>query len=367
MKPRHVWLLVLFACSLSAFAQLENANETTQAKCKQYLQTPLPAEATAVPVPKRWPECNSYKLYSGIGTKVDYAAVRKCAWSERLAQQAGLEPRYTVASVLGGSAILSVLYANGDGTQRDLHLAERFVCEADGAAAEIEIRLRHIESLHNDNKSQESKFNFCDDITSGFMEGFCAAFGSEIQDQMRTEKLKEITSSFTPAQRTSLDQLLTAEKSYAHAHARGEIDLSGTAHAMYEIDAEGTLFGDFIEALRTFEAGRYPSGSAKDYETADSGLNSAYRKAMNDAEQHKTEYGAVQPEGIRDAERAWLKYREAWVAFAEFRYPSVPAESWLTLLTKDRTSVLNGSFCDMDAVEEPCAQQGDTWKPRPLP
>ena len=136
---------------------------------------------------------------------------------------------------------------------------------------------------------------------------------------------------------------------------------------MYQIDAEDTLRDDFVAALQEFEAARFPAGSRQTYAQADALLNSAYRKALTEDEEHKSDYGAVQPDGIRRAERAWLKYRDAWLNFAKLRYSSVPDEAWLTLLTKDRTSVLDGSFCDMDAEDGPCAQRGDTWKPSPLP
>ena len=119
--------------------------------------------------------------------------------------------------------------------------------------------------------------------------------------------------------------------------------------------------------MRSFETGKFPIGSAELFREADARLNFVYRKAISDAEVHKGDYGAVQPDGIRNAERAWLKYRDAWVAFAKTRYPSVPPEAWLVLLTNDRISILDGSFCDMDAVEGPCAQKGDRWNPSPLP
>jgi hypothetical protein len=166
----------VLAGSLPAIAQLEDADSATQAKCKQYLQTPLPPEAAQVATPKQWPDCNSYKLYSGIGTKVDYPAARKCAWSERPAQQAGLEPQYSIASVFGGSAMLTVLYANGERVPRDLRLAARFACEAGGAPAEIRFRLEHLKKLGNGASSHSANFDFCDDITSDFMEGFCGLF-----------------------------------------------------------------------------------------------------------------------------------------------------------------------------------------------
>ena len=39
----------------------------------------------------------------------------------------------------------------------------------------------------------------------------------------------------------------------------------------------------------------------------------------------------------------------------------------LVLLINDRISILDGSFCDMDAEDGPCAEKGDTWKPSLLP
>jgi len=263
--------------------------------------------------------------------------------------------------------MLTVLYANGEGVAKNIPLAIRFACEAGGAPAEISIRVKHLESLGAGTPKPGLAFDFCDDMTSGYMEGSCAAYGSEIAAQKRAASLDAIAASFTPAQRSAFAALRRLEEEYALAHAKGEIDLSGSARAMYQIDAEDTLRDDFVAALKLFETGKNPGGSKTQYADADARLNLAYRKALGDAEAHKDGYGAVQPEGIRDAERSWLKYRDAWLAFAKARYPSVPADAWLVLLTNDRTSILDGSFCDMDFVEGPCVQKGDTWKPSPLP
>jgi uncharacterized protein YecT (DUF1311 family) len=364
-KLLAILLTVLLTAPLAA--QLDDADAATQTQCKEYMKTALPAEAAAVPEPKVWPECDSVKFYAGIGTKIDYEAARRCAWSERLATEAGLEPRYSTGSVFGGSAMLSVLYANGEGIARNVPLAARFACEAGGAPAEIALRIRHLESLSANSPAPGSTFGFCDDITSGFMEGFCAAYDSEIEDQKRAASLDALVSHFTSDQRTAFSTLRKLEEAYADAHARGEIDLSGTARAMYQIDAEDTLHDDFLVALQSFEMGNLPKSTASAAHEADIRLNAAYGKVMEDAEIHKADYGAVQPEGIRNAERAWLKYRDAWLAFAKLRYPDVVSESWLALLTNDRTSILDGSFCDKDAVEEPCVRKGDIWKPGPLP
>jgi uncharacterized protein YecT (DUF1311 family) len=371
LPMRKPWIAIPLAllCAMRIAAQLEDTDQPTQAKCAEYLKTPLPAEGLAVPAPKTWPDCDSYKSYSGIDRKVNYAAARQCAWSERLAQQGSLEPRYSEESVFGGSAMLAVLYANGRGVPKNIPLAIRFACEAGGAPAEIESRTKHLESLDATASENSTKFSFCDDITSGFMQGFCAARASEIRDQTRAESLDAFVSHFTPSQRLAFDKLRKSEETYALAHATGEIDLSGTARAMFQIEAQDTLRDDFLAALQQYEKGTLPSQSTAQYSDADERLNSAYRKAFTDAEEHKNDYGgAVQPSGIRDAERAWLEYRDAWIAFAKLRYPSVPASAWLALLTNDRTGILDGSRCDTSPdVERQCAPNGDTRVGSPLP
>jgi uncharacterized protein YecT (DUF1311 family) len=367
VKPHTLLAMFILACALPLAAQLEDADATTQDKCSKYLKTPLPPEAAQAPQPKAWPDCNSYKLYSGTGVKIDYTAARRCAWSERLAQQAGLEPRYTVASVFGGAAMLTVLYANGEGVEKSLPLAVRFACEAGGAPAEIAGRVEDLDARFARPNAASKKFDFCENTTSGFMEGFCAAYDSELADVKRANSLQELSARMNQAQLRALAELDKLEQAYARAHAAEEIDLSGTARAMIQIDAEDSLRDDFLAALQSCELSKFPNGSSQTYRDADARLNSTYQLKMNNAERRKTEYGAIQPVGIRDTERAWLKYRDGWVEFARLRYPRVPAEAWLTLLTNDRVSVLDSSFCDMDAAEGPCVQKGDTWKPSPLP
>lgn len=97
-------------------------------------------------------------------------------------------------------------------------------------------------------------------------------------------------------------------------------------------------------------------------------MNRTYRKAIATAEAGKPGYGAIQPEGIRQAERAWLKYRGAWVAFARLRYPTIGAEAWSALLTKDRVAILEDTLCEMGSRDARCEQrEEDSEAPRPLP
>jgi uncharacterized protein YecT (DUF1311 family) len=262
--------------------------------------------------------------------------------------------------------MLTVLYANGEGIEKNVPLALRFACEAGGAPAEITYRIAHLESVRDHLSSEKARFTFCDDITSGFMEGFCAAWDSETADQKRVNARDALVANWPESQRNAFSIADAAEEAYAKAHAGGEIDLSGTARGMFEIDAQQSLRDDFLAAVESFEKGNLPNGAAAAATDADARLNAAYRKAMEEAASHQQDYGgAVKPEGIRDAERAWLKYRDAWIAFAKARYPDVSADAWLMLLSNDRTEVIDGSFCGMEKVEG-CGQKRGAWKPSPL-
>jgi uncharacterized protein YecT (DUF1311 family) len=48
----------------------------------------------------------------------------------------------------------------------------------------------------------------------------------------------------------------------------------------------------------------------------------------------------VTKDSIRVAQRAWLGYRDAWVAFAKIKYPLITLDTIRTWLTQKRTAEL---------------------------
>ena len=357
--------LLLAIWAAPSFAQLEYADAKTKAECAQYAQTPLPAEATLVSAPTKWPDCDSNKLYFGIGTQVDLDAARNCAWQERSAAKAGLSPRESGDTILRGAAMLTVLYANGDGLEQNIPLAVRFACEAGGAPAEISGRVEHLESLAKEPAAANKKFGFCDDITSGMMDAVCEGSAAELADQHRSDAFNSLSANWPEPQRSAFAILEQAQQAYAQSHG-GEIDAQGTSRAAQLIRAQQSLRDSFLSAIKTFENGSLPNHTFAEAKQEDAALNEAYRKAINDAEAAKSKYGSVKPENIQAAERAWLTYRDAWISFAKLRYPTVSTDSWLALLTKDRIATLQGGPCETDPDYSQCERQ-DTHAPRPLP
>ena len=57
-------------------------------------------------------------------------------------------------------------------------------------------------------------------------------------------------------------------------------------------------------------------------------------------------WGTVTKDGIREAERKWPKYRDAWAAFVKVKYPKIDPASIKVRVTRERTSDLQAFVGD---------------------
>jgi uncharacterized protein YecT (DUF1311 family) len=48
----------------------------------------------------------------------------------------------------------------------------------------------------------------------------------------------------------------------------------------------------------------------------------------------------ISVDAVKKTQRAWIKFRDAWVAFAKEKFPSTNPEVWLLWLTQNRTKML---------------------------
>lgn len=355
MKPELFVVILVLSTGLQLTAQSDDADTV----CQKYLQTPLPAEAHAVSQPKAWPDCDSYKSYSGIGRKVDLVAARKCAWQERLAQEENKAPDYDVSNYVGGSAMLATLYANGEGVEQNKPLALRFACEANLAHEGID----ELQKLPAAPLPASHKFNYCEYAMSTPEMNLCTAYGVEIAEQERKDEFNRLSTGWTQAQKDSFVQLQKAAEEYVRARGMGEVYQGGTIRTVRTFGAEERLRSKFLEAVKEFESGRLPKGTAAEYRNADSDLNDTYRQALALAAKQdpETDDGDIHPEGIRQAERAWITYRDAWVAFAKVRYPQTDTNAWLTLLTRNRYWSLRQTMCDVGWSDPACKGDRSNW------
>lgn len=278
-------------------------------------------------------DCDSEALYYGIGVKADPVRARQCAFleAEREAQGGGIYGRTT----------LMTIYANGVGVKRDYDVAIHLACGVEGAPMESHGRVMELARMKAD-ASTASDFHFCDHVTSGYGSSLCAMHGARITGAARDAKLAKLSAGWSAAERKAFEPLRRAHAAFVEASAGGETDLSGTARGAFVVEAEEALKDEFLAILRDLSAGAVRPFTAVQARSSDAELNAAYRKLM--AETRPSEFpGAVTREGIRDAQRAWLRYRDAFIAFGAVKFPAVSRDTLLGLLSQKRKRMLEGT------------------------
>lgn len=277
--------------------------------------------------------CNSEALYYGEKGPPDFAKARLCAFQE----EGDGQGTSRTEGVFSGATILMQLYANGlGGVRRDLDQATAYACAIDGAPAEIEGRVRHLQALKA--KPAARRFDYCDDITSGLAEGFCAARAAEIAKKGRSAKIAGLEARVPAAAKPALAALRKAAAAYVDAHG-GEVDESGTARAQMVIDDEEATRNAFTAHLAQLLDGRWPAVSPAQAKAADEALNAAYRKALADYGS-KENLTTVKPDDVRKSQRAWIVYRDAFVAFANAVGRTVPPDAIAARLSRERADDL---------------------------
>jgi len=325
-------LCILFALSpLAAFCQKDLGSAETNKICQQHKSVEFPAKDRPTAAEKAaLAKCGSEDLYYGLGVPADPVKARKCAYAE-MAQGPQEDGE------IHGRVMLIVIYANGEGADRNFDLAVRLACEAGGAPAEIDGRVAHLVKLKNSHWNG-SDFSLCDDTTSGYMEGWCARLDEATKSQERKEKTAAIVARWKPAESAAFTQLQKAADEFIKARSANEVDLSGTGRVVFQIEEEAKQRDALLAALQQFEAGRLPKFSAAEFAKADADLNAVYRTLQRD----NLDAGTINKKDIKETQRIWLRYRDAWVVFGQMKYPSVSADGWKTWLTQERTQMLKG-------------------------
>jgi uncharacterized protein YecT (DUF1311 family) len=282
------------------------------------------ARAEAPGIFEGYQGCNPLgKYYDALrSARPDWQPVHRCAVQDR------------------NDAVLMMLYANGYGVPRDVGRAITHACRVDSAPAEIEGRVEHLQRIEAG--QDKAPFDLCDDITSGMMGGFCADIAENAKAAQRNAALARLDAQSTPVQRTGFAALRKATDAFARSVGENETDLSGTARAAMSIGAQAAVQDELLADLRAAEGGKLPGGTGAGFAAADKALNDVYRKVMALPVDGQGRVGdtTVTKNGIRTTQRAWIAYRDAWTAFAQARYPSVPAAAWQARLTERRTAQL---------------------------
>jgi hypothetical protein len=181
------------------------------------------------------------------------------------------------------------------------------------------------------------EFDTCDDAVGSYMQGACVSREDKLQTARRAERRTAVFSRVPLRVRDDFVGLERAAKAFFDAREVNEVDQKGSGRAGFMIAERSRLEEEFISALESVVKGKVPAeATPEQWKAADAELNAAYARLLARKEWH----GTVTKDGIRRTQRKWLRYRDAWVRFAERMYPSVPPEGWRIRITRDRTTML---------------------------
>lgn len=156
---------------------------------------PMVAPAT----PARPASCKAFDYYDKLSqakaSQAEWNGVRACAVD------------------IQDDTVLSMLFANGLGVTRNLDLATRYACRAGGAYAEVTARIAHLQALKA--SAPATRYDQCDDITSGYMAVICAGIAEQQAGKVRHAFIAQLRRQLPVAQQGALESPVSAASAYA--------------------------------------------------------------------------------------------------------------------------------------------------------
>jgi len=220
---------------------------------------------------------------------------------------------------------LAMIFANGWKVHRDYEAATYFICQAGDEMAPFEQweMLGHVERMRTAKTPKD--LDFCEYAESGRGAAWCAGLDLDRRSFLAKRRTEDIRKSLDPAAQKSLAQLEKAADQFKEADAELQAadTRGGTIHNSEILGAEGKRVEIFVSTLERFGRQRAAAASAEALKQADAALNAAYKAAM--AKEDEACEGCGEGEEstralLRDAQRVWIPYRDAWTAFYRLRW-----------------------------------------------
>lgn len=303
--------------------------EGVDALCSQFSKLSLPAGDQPSPAERRaLAKCDSEALYYGIGVRPDFAAARRCAYVE-------LERKTATPFDGTGADLLMMLYANGRGVPTNFDLALRFACTRETS---INGRRATVETLWKARAGAglSHAFEICGvDPTTG-VSAHCVARDSRIAELKRDERKSKAVMGLRSRELAFLEK---TAKDFFEARSRNELDSGGTARAVFQIQERDRLADEYVDLLEKLADRKFSPPRSEGSEArlatfqarllACKELNTSLARTM----------GMTRP-GLMQAQRAWAKYRDAWLALVARARPRTQLPAWRTLLAEQRLQML---------------------------
>jgi uncharacterized protein YecT (DUF1311 family) len=227
---------------------------------------------------------------------------------------------------------LAMIFANGWGVPRDYDAATWFLCRAKKENGGQELNfvelwgmLKAVQEMRT--SSDPKDLDYCGHFaTSGVAELYCEGLAVDAGAPKLERRIAAVADLLGPAARAALADLRKAEEAFAEADAdlRSAGSRGGSGYAGIRLSERGEVSALFLDDLERFGRERAPLTAPAASQGADRDLNVAYRAGRSALSSWpKNPYavpGKPLPETLRDAQRAWLRYRDAWIAFYRLRW-----------------------------------------------
>jgi hypothetical protein len=317
-----LFLALVLSVPVAAFCQAGVTDPGTLKICAGVKDVVLPAgDRPTAAEAKALANCVSEDLYYGFEHQPDFVAARKCAYLEM--DRGKNQP-------FAGKTILMMTYANGNGVPRNFDVALKLACEVPGGPGDVAGRVHQLARLKT-YTSAHVKFSICDHASASYMYGQCAILDYRFDYPAREKTLDSIAASYTAPQKKAYEALRQAATAYFKVEAAKGIDLK----ASFEVHEKGFLERGLISSLQKFEKGDLPKFSKEEAAKAQKEMQAALDKALAQKPARN-----VNPEGLKETQKAWLDYREAWIRFGKARYRDVSETSWKGWLDDERATLL---------------------------
>jgi uncharacterized protein YecT (DUF1311 family) len=324
-------VLVVLAANL-------HAQETPDPLCVQAEKIPIPQPGAQPPGASS--NCDFLDLYYRGGTQ-NLRAARYCALQtrgpEKTAQSNDSDDDLgSDVDELMANAVLAMIYAQGKGVAPNLPLAEHFAC----SMVDWGFDGRDIAHSFEEARKQgalTAPLDICKNPLGRQSNYVCLVRNEGVvaEEVARAEKRFNTGS---PQQQAAFHRLIEARDAFLAAHGAEEPNgTTGRVQAAMQDDID--IEHAWAQLLDKYSAGKLPQYSEADFKKADADLNLAYRDARKKTEDCHEQF-CLSTDQLQQLERAWIAFRDAWVAYATIRWPSSSANSWRTWLTLEQTEDL---------------------------
>ncbi|MCQ4166206.1 hypothetical protein [Tahibacter harae] len=283
--------------------------------------------------------CESRFDYYGPAEARNDDAMRHCAFAERESASSD--------SVLEGSTILAMIYANGIGVKRNLPLARAFICEVRESLIpeDLPVLLQQIDAIEKDPRSTDLldvcgwPFPRGQKTLGDYEDGWnrdreCREFEMELSERNGQRALTRDQASWSAAARKQYaENVVPATKAFIDAALQFEWDETmANALVLLQYRSIDLNSAHYYGLVTEFQAGKIPLASGRDAAAAEARLRALLDSLRSVADAKKEEEkdeeevrvaGSVTFTGIEKVQTAWEAHRKAWLTFAAQQYPKI--------------------------------------------